>query len=504
MLNKPHTLSLKRMGIDTHQEAVVYMRMDCHVCRSEGFESHSRVEIRLQDRSLTATLNIVNNDLLSPSEAGLSEAAWKLLSPHEGELATFAHPLPIQSMSDVRAKLYGHRLSKSSLESIIQDIVDRKYTDIQVATFIASCSPNKLDQNEIDFLTQAMIKVGERIDWHKKIVVDKHCIGGLPANRTSPIIVAIVAAAGLTMPKTSSRAITSPAGTADTMSTLTQVDLSLPAIRKVVEQEGACLVWGGGIALSPADDILIRIERALDIDCAGQMVASILSKKAAAGSTHVLIDMPIGPSAKIRDEKSAKILKLQLEATGLAVGLNVKVIETDGSQPVGRGIGPSLEALDVLAVLKREANAPQDLREKSLMLSAKIFEMAQLQKGAEALSLAEKILDEGLAWKKFEAICEAQGSLHFPQKAPFTHEITSLQEGFIQAIDNRKLAMIAKLAGAPEASSAGLYLHTPLHKKVGKGETLFTIHAETRSELEYALEYISTQNNIIQVSESIP
>ncbi len=495
-----NSLKLKRLGIDTHQEAVVYMRADCHVCRSEGFESHSRVQISTQGHQILATLNVIHNGLLLPHEAGLSEVAWKLLSPQEGESAFFAHPPSVASLSAVRAKLYGHRLSYGAMLSIIQDVVAGKYTDIELSSFISACVGDRLDREEIIGLTRAMIEVGEKIRWDHPLVVDKHCVGGLPGNRTTPIVVAIVTAAGLIMPKTSSRAITSPAGTADTMATLTNVNLDLPTIRKVVDKEGGCLAWGGAIHLSPADDILIRIERALEVDSEGQLVASILSKKFAAGSTHVVIDMPVGPTAKVRTLEMATILKEHLEQTGKAIGLQVHVMMTDGTQPVGRGIGPALEAADVLSVLKREENAPQDLRERSLLLASKIFTIAEVATQNESYEMARKILDDGRAWKKFQAICEAQGGLHFPQKAAFTHEVLATTKGTIVTIDNRKLAKVAKLAGAPESSSAGVTLHSPLKKQVEKDEPLFTIHAETHGELNYALDYVTAQNNIITIS----
>lgn len=473
------------------------MHADCHVCRSEGFEAHSRVQVTTHNKKIIATLNVIHDGLLGPNEAGLSEAAWKLLSPQEGETAFFAHPPSVASLSAVRAKLYGHRLSNEDMLSIIQDVVGGKYTDIELSSFVSACVGDRLDRQEIIGLTRAMIQVGERIHWDYPLVMDKHCVGGLPGNRTTPIVVAIVTAAGLIMPKTSSRAITSPAGTADTMATLTNVNLDLPALRRVVGKEGGCLAWGGNIHLSPADDILIRIERALDVDNEGQLIASILSKKVAAGSTHVVIDMPVGPTAKIRNMKMAAALKGHLEQTGKAVGIQVHVMMTDGTQPVGRGIGPALEAMDVLTVLKKEKGAPQDLRERSLLLASKIMEIAGVEK--ESYEMAKEILDGGAAWKKFQAICEAQGGFHFPQQAAFTHEVLATTKGVVLSIDNRKLAKVAKLAGAPESATAGVFLHTPLKKRVEKGEPIFTIHAETHGELDYALEFVTAQNNIITI-----
>src|SRR5690606_7522873 len=244
-----------------------------------------------------------------------------------------------------------------------------RYADVHLASFITACAGDALDIEEMTYLTQAMVDAGEKLQWDQTPIVDKHCIGGLPGNRTTPLVVAIVAAYGLTMPKTSSRAITSPAGTADTMEVLTNVTLSLEEIKIVVEKEGGCVVWGGTAQLSPADDVLIKIEKALDIDSEGQLIASVLSKKAAAGSTHVVIDIPVGETAKVRSTEMAQKLQDHMETVGNAVGLNVKVVVTDGTQPVGRGIGPTLEAIDILKVLKNEEDAPKDLTERALLLA---------------------------------------------------------------------------------------------------------------------------------------
>ncbi|HNP64218.1 MAG TPA: thymidine phosphorylase, partial [Woeseiaceae bacterium] len=260
------TLQARRIGIDTYQEPVVYMRADCPVCRSEGFESQSRLQLTGNDRSFVATLNIVHgDDLLEHGEAGLSEAAWKLLGVTDASEIRVSHAEPTESFHHVRAKLFGHTLAPEALSGIVNDIAGRRYSDVQLSAFLAACVGDRMASDEIVALTRAMVAAGGRLDWSQPAVFDKHCVGGLPGNRTTPIVVAIVTACGAVMPKTSSRAITSPAGTADTMETLTRVDLSLTSMRRVVEQEGGCLVWGGAVDLSPADDVLIRIERALDV-----------------------------------------------------------------------------------------------------------------------------------------------------------------------------------------------------------------------------------------------
>lgn len=255
--------------------------------------------------------------------------------------------------------------------------------------------------------------------------------------------------------------------------------------------------------LSPADDILIRVERPLDLDSEGQMVASILSKKAAAGSTHVVIDMPVGITAKVRDTDAARLLSALLIEVGGALGMKVRVVATDGAQPVGRRIGPALEARDVLAVLQGASGAPSDLRERAARLAGEVLELADHVPTGEGITIARAILDDGRAWRKFQAICEAQGGMRAPPRAAYTHSVISTRAGTVALIDNRRLARIAKLAGAPNSPAAGLELHTPVGASVERGQPLFTVYAEASGELAYALDYVATRPEIVHVSDLV-
>lgn len=499
--HEPHrnALRLRYLGIDTYQHHVVFMRADCHICRSEGFTAQSRVEVRLGDKSVIATLNVVRNQLFDEGEGSLSESAWRALGAKAGDEILLSHPAPVESLSHVRAKIYGKPLDDAAMLEIVRDITAGRYSELELSAFVTACAGNHLNLAENVALTRAMVEVGERVDWRRKQVMDKHCVGGLPGNRTTPIVVAIAAASGLVIPKTSSRAITSPAGTADTMETLAPVDLDTAAMRRVVDKEGGCIVWGGSVGLSPADDWLIRVERPLVLDSEGQLVASILSKKAAAGSTHVVIDMPVGPTVKVRSLQAASFLRERLESVGEAVGLSVRVVLTDGTQPVGRGIGPALEARDVLAVLQGKAGAPADLRERSLVLAGHLLEQsAQVSAGQGARHAAE-ILDDGRAWRKFRAICEAQGGMRTPTTARHTHAVPAPRSGRVTSIDSRWLARAAKLAGAPKAASAGIEFLAPLGTMLEKGQPMFVLHAESDGELDYALDYVRTQPGIVVI-----
>jgi len=500
--NHPNSLHVRRMGVDTQSELVAFMRKDSGVCRAEGFTAHTRIRVSNGQKSIIVTLYQVDVELLDEAEIGLSDSAWRQLSLKEGDSVTVAHSEHVDSLSLVRHKVFGNQLDQSAFDAIIGDIVAGRYSDIHLSSFITACTAGGLDQSEITALTNAMINTGQRLDWGEQTVADKHCVGGLSGNRTTPIIVAIAATCGLTIPKTSSRAITSPSGTADTMETLAPVDLDVPAMRRVVEGEGGCIVWGGAMALSPSDDLLIRVERALEIDSKGQLVASVLSKKVAAGSTHVVLDLPVGPAAKIRSDEAAKSLADSLRATASALDLAVTVVCTDGSHPVGHGIGPALEARDVIAVLNNAPNAPTDLRDRALLLTGTLLEAVGCAQKDQGIAMAAETLKSGNAWAKFQAICTAQGGMREPPHSSFSHPVLAKQSGRLANIDNRHLAKVAKLAGAPDAKAAGVELHAKVGDRVDAKQPLYTVHAETRGELDYSLAYAKATPDIVALADT--
>lgn len=484
------TLRLKRLPLDTLRQNVAVISRNCRAFRPQRFAASGHVEIRSANgRSLLASIDIADDPtLIGDHEVGLPEPAFRRLGEPEGADLTLAPARPPASFDHVRRKVAGELLDEKALRAIVRDLVAWRYADIEVAAFLMACA-SALSAEELLSLTRAMIESGGQLTWPRRPVVDKHCVGGIPGNRTSLAVVPIVAAHGLTIPKTSSRAITSPAGTADTMETLAPVDLDLPAIRRVVEAEGGCIVWGGAVRLSPADDAFVRIEREIDIDAEGQLIASVLSKKVAAGSTHVVIDIPVGPTAKVRTAEAARGLAARLSLVGARLGLKVACLLTDGSQPVGRGIGPAPEARDVLAVLRGEPEAPLDLAERALALSAVLLETGGAAAPGTGADLARAVLSDGRAWARFAAICEAQGGLRQPPDAAQTRAVTAHAAGQVTAIDNRRLARLAKLAGAPGNPAAGLVLAVRVGDTVAKGQPLFHLHAASTGEIAYAFDY---------------
>jgi thymidine phosphorylase len=395
-------------------------------------------------------------------------------------------------MSAVRRKIAGERLTAEEFMAIARDIAERRYAKMEIAAFLVASGQTGLDRDEIMNLTRAMVAQGQRLDWHENLVADKHCIGGIPGNRTSMLVVPIVAAHGMLIPKTSSRAITSPAGTADTMEVLAEVCLTPERLDDVVRQERGALIWGGTANLAPVDDVLISVERPLGIDYPGQMVASILSKKIAAGSTHLVIDIPVGPTAKVRHMSEALALRKLFEYVADRLGLFVQVVITDGRQPVGRGIGPVLEARDVMQVLQSDPDAPADLRQKALRLAGRVIEFDPDVRGGDGFEIARDILDSGRALAKMMEIIDAQGrqSQRF-ELGPLTHEVRADRAGVVIGIDNLQMARIARRAGAPMDKGAGVDLRVKLGASVDAGDLLYRVHADFPADYHFAVALVT-------------
>ena len=488
-------LRIRRVHLDTGRENVAVISRRSKALRAELFRGFSRVELRCNSKVILATLLITDDDsLVGPDDLGLAEPAFRRFGEQVGSLTIVTPAAPPASLDAVRAKIQGRTLGASDINAIVDDLTHYRYSDMEIAAFLIS-SASFMTSDELLALTRAMAEAGTQLKWDKKVIVDKHCIGGIPGNRTSMIVVPIVAAHGLTIPKTSSRAITSPAGTADTMEVLARVDLTVDEMKQVVSTCHGCLVWGGHVNLSPADDILISVERPLSLDTREQMVASIMSKKLAAGSSHLLIDLPVGPTAKLTNATDAMRLRKLFEFVGDKFGISVETITTDGRQPIGNGIGPVLEAEDVMAVLANRPTAPPDLREKSLRLAAHLLEYDPELRGGTGYLRARELLESGAALRQMHKIINAQGpSVCRTDVGPLTANVLSPRDGVVEAIDCLRLNRLARTAGAPIDKGAGIKLFKKIGDRVESGEPLYRIHAYDQSEYDLAIAAAKSDN----------
>jgi len=480
-------LCVKRIDISTGDSPVVLITRQAAI--THDLHTSDRVLLSANGRQVICAVNTTHTGFgLRNDQIGMFlETANALGIADSCGVTILPVPKP-ESINYIQKKMLGKTLSKEELVIIVQDIVSARLTQVELAFFVAACSAHSLSFDETVNLTRAITDTGVKLDFGK-IVIDKHCIGGVPGNRTSMITVPIMASLGYIVPKTSSRAITSPAGTADTMEIFAEVDLPVEKMKHVVKNVNGCLVWGGSINLAPADDRIIRVERPLALEIPGLMISSVLAKKSSVGSTHVLIDIPYGPGAKVLTIKHAKELKTQFERIGKMLKLKVLVLLTPGDQPIGFGVGPLLEAYDVLSVLRNEESAPADLREKSIMIAGKLLEFVGGARKGEGEQKARAELESGRALRKFEQIIDAQGRHDLPPLAKYTYDILAHADGTVLGIDNLAIAKIARLAGAPVSKNAGVLLYIKKNTRVDKGNKLFTIHAASEEKLANAVSY---------------
>ncbi|HSP98046.1 MAG TPA: thymidine phosphorylase family protein [Candidatus Dormibacteraeota bacterium] len=496
---------LKPLAIDTLSEHVIFIHEQAVLAGNLGFRPLDRVRVveatpapGVAPRQVVGVLNFCRDAMVAADEIGLSEDAAHDLGLAAGT-AVHATQSPAPASVDlVRDKLQGRRLDEAAFRAILTDVTARRYSKVELSMFVLACALRTLETEEIVAYTRAMIATGTALDFGPGPIADKHCIGGVPGNRTTMVVVPILVALGLVVPKTSSRAITSPAGTADTMATLAEVSLEPDRLHEVVRAAGACIAWGGALGLAPADDILITVERPMELDTEAQMVASILAKKKTVGATHVLIDIPVGPTAKVRSWHEAASLRELFGVVADAIGLRVEVVITETRGPIGRGIGPRLEALDVLAVLRRDADAPGDLREKSLYLAARLLEMTGAVVPSGGYRAAQQALDSGAAQQAFERIVATQGARPLLPAALFQRLVSAPADGRIRHIDCWQIARVAKCAGAPANPAAGVRLLRTVGDIVARGEPLYEIHAQSEAQLAFAVSYAAAQPRLVE------
>jgi len=468
------------IAIMHHKDAEI---LDLHVM--------DRIKIKKGNKIETVVVDIAqSSNLISRRKIGVFEEVIKSMNLKNNDTVDVAIARKPLSIDYIKKKLDGQQLNKEEINQIVWDIVHNKLSQIELTYFVAACYTNVMSTDETILLTKAMVKHGNVLKLNKYPVIDKHCIGGIPGNRTTMVIVPIIAAAGYFMPKTSSRSVTSPAGTADVMEVLANVSFPINKMKDIVLKTNGCIVWGGSLNLAPADDKIINVERPLEIDAESQLLASIMAKKHSVSSTHILIDVPVGNYAKVKNNFEARRLKKEFEKIGKKLRKTVRVLITDGSQPIGNGIGPALEARDVLWVLKRDPRRPIDLEKKCLKLCANIFNMIGLKNGHRK---AFEILASGKAYEKMIEIIKAQNGKETAAEdikiGKFCCDLTTSKSGIVKSIYNLFISRIARIAGAPHDKGAGIYLHKHVGEKVRRGEKLITIYSESKHEFKYAVDF---------------
>lgn len=440
-------------------------------------------------------------DMISPGMIGLYHEVKEQLQREWTEIVEVEPAEKPKSARLIRKNMDGEKLVQEEIYGLVKDIVEENLSEIELAAFLTSTYINDMTDDETEWLTRAMIDTGEKLEFAKGPIMDKHSIGGVPGNKISLLVVPIVAANGLLIPKTSSRAITGAGGTSDLMEILAPVEFSATQVKEMTEKVGGVLVWGGATNIAPADDKLIKVEYPLSIDPHCQLLASIMAKKGAVGAENVVIDIPTGPGTKIVNVQEGRKLARDLINLGDRLGMNVDCALTYGASPIGRTVGPALEVREALKVLET-GEGPNSLIEKSMVLAGMLLEMGGVAAPGQGNELAMETLKNGKALAKFREIIEVQGgnpdvTYKDITAGEHTAEINAPANGYVLEFKNKRVVQIARLAGAPNDKGAGVLIHKKQGEPVKKGEPVLTIHAEKKNKLETALQNAQRDSPIV-------
>ncbi|MBN1160172.1 MAG: AMP phosphorylase [Candidatus Diapherotrites archaeon] len=466
----------------------------------------SRVRIKnpSNQKVMTAIVNTTET-IVKPKQIGLFGSVGKRLNSKTGDKLFITVAEQPKSIDAIKRKLVGETLSDEEIGQIIYDISTNNLSEVEITYFVAGVYNHGFTDDEIVSMVKHMVESGESLGLGHRKILDKHSIGGVAGNRTSPLVVSIVTSLGYIMPKTSSRAITSAAGTADTLEVLMPVEHNIAEIKRIVDETGGALIWGGSVNLAPADDKIIKVEHPLSLDPQGQLVSSVLAKKLAVGATYAVIDIPMGPHVKVKNMDEAKELARKFVEVGAKVGIIVNVLITDGDQPVGRVAGPALESKYVLEIL--EGKRFEDLADKSCLLAGKLLEMAGHCSKGEGYEIAKKTIENKKALTQFRRIIKAQGGNPDIKSEDIPvgkqrYEFRSEKNGTVAIINNRTVNKIARIAGSPITKGAGIQLYVMNGSRVKKGQILFEIFAENEAKL-FDAQNFAKANNPVEIEKMI-
>lgn len=483
---KRYFCKVKPIDVHTGKNVILLNKADA---QEHDIYSGFRTEIKIDGKSIIAVVD-VSDELVKSGEVGVFKDIVSSYKLKKGQTVEVIHMNRPESLNYIKKKLDKEALSEIEIKTVVKEIMQDRLGEGEIAAWISAAYINGFTDTEVIALANATVESGEQLKLGKGPILDKHCIGGVAGNRTTMVVVPIIAAAGLFMPKTSSRSITSASGTADTMEVLADVTFNIDELRSIVLKTKGAIVWGGGMKLAPVDDKLIRIRHPLSLDPEGMLLASILGKKKSVGAQYVLIDIPVGRGVKVPYVEKGHELAKHFLRVGDKLGMKIEALITDGAEPVGNGVGPALECVDVLQILG--GDGPDDLRHKSLIMAGKLLELAGKANYGRGYAIAEDLLKSGKALKKFREIISAQGgkanvNANDLPLGHSTHTVTSDISGNIFHIDNKTIAKIARIAGAPRDKGAGVLLHRLRGDRVENGDKLFTIYAESDAKLDFAL-----------------
>ena len=388
----------------------------------------------------------------------------------------------------IQKKKNGETLTKEEIDFMITDYVAGKIPDYQMSAMLMAIYFNGMENEELAAFTLAMRDSGDLVDLSpiEGIKVDKHSTGGV-GDKTTLIVGPIVAACGVPVAKMSGRGLGFTGGTLDKLESISgfRIDLSAEEFFETVKKTGISVIGQTG-NLAPADKLLYALrDVTATVDSIPLIAASVMSKKLAAGSDKIVLDVTTGSGAFMKNTRDAKKLAKHMVAIGNHAGKETVAILTGMEEPLGFAIGNNMEVKEAIEVLK--GDGPEDVKEVSVALAGMMLSL-----GLENVSLsqgkrmAKKALSSGQAFEKFKEMVQAQGGdiryvehPEFFERDAFEGEVLAAEDGFLSGMDTEKIGVAAGLLGAGRETkdsvidmSAGIYLKRKIGDTVKKGEPI--------------------------------
>ncbi|HOM95356.1 MAG TPA: AMP phosphorylase [Methanofastidiosum sp.] len=494
-------LKVKYLDIEETQD-IVFLNTNDAI--NERIDPGEQIVIK-RSRSSFSFSAVLTKNLVDQGFIGIPIHKSKRYNYQENEVVEVYPDVNMDLVHISKKKIDGKILTNEEITKFVGGIINGNIDSIIISSFLTTTQILGTSIKEVEYLTKAMAETGTMMKFEKGPIMDVHSIGGVPGNKTALLTIPIVASAGLYIPKTSSRAITSPAGTADVVEVISPVDFSPEKLKEIVNTTGGCLAWSGVLNLSPADEKIVEVERRLHLDPEPIILASVLSKKYAMGAEFVLIDIPMGEGTKINTWESARKLASNFTELGSSLGMHVEVAVTYGGQPIGNAVGPALEVREALMALEKKQSG--SLTEKAIGLAGILLELGRKAEVGKGKIMAREILESGKALEKFRDIIDAQGGQSDikPDEIPigkFSEAILSEDSGYITKVDNGTIIKVAKILGAPFDKGAGLLLNYKVGDRVEKDDVIVELYADSKERLLSAKKFLDF-NKIFQTEGMI-
>lgn len=435
------------------------------------------VDVVLTDRYVHANEIWVTNDFLE--EYPIME--WDTV------LVSFVKSNPL-SMQAIRKKLLWKKITEEEIDAVIEDIKNNKIHDLVLAYYVATSFFYKSDIHELAYTTKATAYTWDmyRFPW---IVAGKYCIWWVPGNETTMIVVPILASLWVTVPKSFSKAITSPAATGECVNVLMDIEFDKQEVIRITDKVWACLVWNEKLNLAPVNDRIIKVSAPLGMEPYARMISSIMAKNYAMWINHCLIDIPMWPTAKVATSRDARRVAKRFKEIWEYLWIKMDVQITDWKEPIGKWIWAALQAREALRILQQHEDRSKDLEDKAIFLAARILLLCGV---ANSMNNATKLVTTQLknweAWKKMQEIIKAQNwnpniKSEDIELWKVSYDVVAQKNCVINKVDMRLLNTMVRWLWAPKEYKAWIYLHKKLWDKVKKWEVIYTMYSPSTNKL---------------------